>query len=89
MGDYILYQMDHNAIGRCPGSGLNDKGEWVSYSLRLGDEDGCRFVYKNGIVPERGSSATVPVVRRRTKGWDLFSSQYNYTYNQRYDRDRK
>jgi hypothetical protein len=53
MGDYILYQMYDNAFGSVPAAVLNDKGQWVSYSLRLGDEKAVDL-FKNGIVPEQG-----------------------------------
>ena len=53
MGDYILYQMHENAIGSVPAAVLNDKGEWVSYSLRLGDVNAVDM-FKNGIVPKQG-----------------------------------
>jgi hypothetical protein len=53
MGDYILYQMHENAIGSVPAAVLNDKGEWISYSLRLWDENAIDL-FKNGIVPKQG-----------------------------------
>ena len=52
-GDYILYQMYENAIGSVPAAVLNDKGEWISYSLRLNDEKAVDM-FKNGIVPKQG-----------------------------------
>jgi len=53
MGDYILYQMHENTIGSVPAAVLNDRGEWISYSLRLGDENAIDL-FKNGVVPKRG-----------------------------------
>jgi hypothetical protein len=53
MGDYILYQTHENAIGSVPAAVLNDKGEWVSYSLRLWDEMAVDL-FKNGVVPKQG-----------------------------------
>jgi hypothetical protein len=53
MGDYILYQMHENAIGSVPAAVLDDRGEWISYSLRLGDVNAVDL-FKNGIVPKRG-----------------------------------
>jgi hypothetical protein len=53
MGDYILYQMYENAFGSVPAAVLNGKGQWVSYSLRLGDEKAVDL-FQNGIVPKQG-----------------------------------
>jgi hypothetical protein len=53
MGDYILYQMYDNAFGSVPAAVLNDKGQWISYSLRLGDEKAVDL-FKNGVVPKQG-----------------------------------
>ena len=53
MGDYILYQMYENAFGSVPAAVLSDKGQWVSYSLRLRDERAVDL-FKDGIVPKRG-----------------------------------
>lgn len=53
MGDYILYQMYENAFGSVPAAVLNDKGEWISYSLRFGDEKAVDL-FKNGVVPKQG-----------------------------------
>jgi hypothetical protein len=53
MGDYILYQMYENAFGSVPAAVLNDKGQWISYSLRLGDEKAVDL-FKNGVVPKQG-----------------------------------
>ena len=52
-GDYILYQMYENAFGSVPAAVLNSKGEWISYSLRLGDEKAVDL-FKNGVVPKQG-----------------------------------
>ena len=57
MGDYILYQMYDNAIGRVPAAVLNDKGEWVWYLLRLGDEMAVDL-FKNGLCLSGDSSAS-------------------------------
>jgi hypothetical protein len=53
MGDYILYQMYENAFGSVPAAVLNDKGQWISYSLRLDDEKAVDL-FKNGVVPKQG-----------------------------------
>jgi len=53
MGDYILYQMYENAFGGVPVAVLNEKGQWISYSLRLGDEKGVDL-FKRGIAPKQG-----------------------------------
>jgi hypothetical protein len=52
-GDYIIYQMYENAFGSVPAAVLNDKGQWISYSLRLGDEKAVDL-FQNGIVPKQG-----------------------------------
>ena len=53
VGDYILYQMYENAFGSVPAAVLNDKGEWISYSLRLDDENAVDL-FKNGVTPKQG-----------------------------------
>jgi hypothetical protein len=53
IGDCILYQLYENAFGSVPAAVLNDKGEWISYSLKLGDEKAVDL-FKNGIVPKQG-----------------------------------
>ena len=52
-GDYILYQMYDNTIGSIPAAVLNDKGEWISYSLKLDDVNAIEM-FRNGIVPKQG-----------------------------------
>jgi hypothetical protein len=52
-GDYILYQMYENTIGSIPAAVLNDKGEWISYSLKLDDVNAIEM-FRNGIVPKQG-----------------------------------
>jgi hypothetical protein len=52
-GDYILYQMYKNAFGSVPAAVLNDKGEWISYSLKLDDVNAIEM-FRNGIVPKQG-----------------------------------
>jgi hypothetical protein len=53
MGDYILYQMYENTFGSVSAAVLNDKGQWVSYSLRLGDEKAVDM-FKQGTAPTQG-----------------------------------
>jgi hypothetical protein len=52
-GDYILYQMYENAIGSIPAAVLNDKGELITYSLKLDDVNAIEM-FRNGIVPKQG-----------------------------------
>ena len=52
-GDYILYQMYENAIGGIPAAVLNDKGEWITYSLKLDDVNAIEM-FRDGIVPKKG-----------------------------------
>ena len=40
-------------LGRYDTSFLNEKGEWVSYSLRLDDEKDVNL-FKQGIAPKKG-----------------------------------
>jgi hypothetical protein len=45
--------MYDNAIGSIPSAVLNDKGEWISYSLKLDDVNAIEM-FRNGIVPKQG-----------------------------------
>ena len=46
-------QMYKNAFGSVPAAVLNDKGEWISYSLKLDDVNAIEM-FRNGIVPKQG-----------------------------------
>lgn len=52
-GDYILWQMYAGAKGTIPAATLDDKGEWISYQLKLNDEEAIER-FKQGLVPEKG-----------------------------------
>jgi hypothetical protein len=51
-GDYILWQMYDGATGSIPAANLNEKGEWISFSLKLDDRKALDL-YKQGIVPKK------------------------------------
>ena len=52
-GEYILWQMYDGATGSIQGANLNEKGEWVPFSLKLDDEKAVDL-FKQGIVPKKG-----------------------------------
>lgn len=52
-GDYILWQMYEGASGIIRAASLNEKGEWVSYSLKINSEKAVNL-FKHGISPKRG-----------------------------------
>ena len=52
-GDYILWQMYDGATGSIPAANLNERGEWIPFSLRVDDEKAVEL-FKKGIVPKQG-----------------------------------
>lgn len=52
-GDYILWQMYSGAGGTVPAATLDERGEWVSFTLKLGNA-GAVERFKEGILPRRG-----------------------------------
>jgi hypothetical protein len=52
-GAYILWQMYVGAGGTIPAATLDNKGEWVSFTLRLDDPEAVES-FKKGIPPKRG-----------------------------------
>jgi hypothetical protein len=52
-GDYILWQMYKGASGIVPAASLDEKGQWVSYPLRLNSEKAVNL-FKQGIAPKKG-----------------------------------
>ncbi len=52
-GDYILWQMYAGAAGTIPAAVLNEKGEWVSFQLKLDDPRAVEQ-FKEGKVPTQG-----------------------------------
>ncbi len=52
-GDYILWQMYAGAGGTIPAAVLNEKGEWVPFTLKLGDARAVEE-FKQGTVARKG-----------------------------------
>ena len=52
-GDYILWQMYDGAVGSIQAANLNEKGEWIPFSLRLDDKKSVD-IFKQGVIPKKG-----------------------------------
>ncbi len=52
-GDYILWQMYDDATGSIQAANLNEKGEWVPFSLKLDDKKAVDL-FKQGVIPKKG-----------------------------------
>lgn len=52
-GDYILWQMYPGAGGTIPAATLNERGEWISFTLKIDDVRAVER-FKEGILPRKG-----------------------------------
>jgi hypothetical protein len=52
-GDFILWQMYEGAVGTIQAATLDEKGNWVTYQLKLNDPKAAAL-FKEGLPPRRG-----------------------------------